>query len=444
MIKDLTVGKPSSVLWRFTAPMFIGVIFQQIYNIADSVIAGRFAGEDALAAVGASYPITMIFMAIAIGCQIGCTIIVSQLFGAKEYTQLKSTVSTAIIGGVMLSILLTGMGLLTANGMMRLVNTPDNIFSDGAMYLRIYIGGFLFLFLYNVATGIFNSLGDSKTPLYFLIASSLGNIFLDWLFVAIFQMGVSGVAWATFLAQGAACVLSLIVLRKRVDELKTTAKYAKFSTNALKKIAVVAVPSILQQSFISIGNMFIQGLINSYGSSVIAGYSAAIKLNTFTLTCFTTLGNSMSSFTAQNIGAGKRQRVKEGFQTGVLLSLSFAAIAFVILFVFGGTCLNMFMNAESTELAHHTGVDFFHIVTPFYFFICIKLLCDGVLRGSGSMREFMVSTFADLLLRTILAFIFADFWGAMGIWLSWPVGWLIGTALSFGFYKQGCWKKQRT
>lgn len=442
MMKDLTVGNPGSVLWKFSIPMFIGVIFQQIYNIADSVIAGRFAGEEALAAVGASYPITMIFMAIAIGSQIGCTIIVSQLFGAKRYKNLKSAVSTSVISGLALSGLLTAAGLLAAEAMMRLVNTPDNIFQDGALYLRIYIGGFAFLFLYNVATGIFNSLGDSRTPLYFLIASSVGNIFLDWLFVAGFHMGVAGVAWATFLAQGVACILSLLVLKKRMGEIPVEGGYPVFSIGELKKIAVVAIPSILQQSFISIGNMFIQGLINSYGSSVIAGYSAAIKLNTFTITCFTTLGNSVSSFTAQNIGAGKGERVKAGFRTGILLALGFAAVSFVILFVFGGQCLNMFMNEESTQLAHDTGVIFFRIVTPFYFFICIKLISDGVLRGSGCMGEFMVSTFADLLLRVVLAFVFAGIWGSTGIWISWPVGWTLGTLLSYGFYRKGTWRHQ--
>lgn len=442
MIKDLTVGKPGAVLWRFSLPMFVGVIFQQIYNIADSVIAGRFAGEDALAAVGASYPITMIFMAIAIGSQIGCTIVVSQLFGAKRYRDLKSAVSTAMISGLVLSALLLVIGLLTSKGMMILVNTPDNIFADGALYLRIYIGGFIFLFLYIVATGIFNSLGDSKTPLYFLIASSVGNIFLDWLFVAIFHMGVAGVAWATFLAQGAACVLSLLVLKKRVAEIRTEGKIPLFSFQDLKKIGAVAIPSILQQSFISVGNMCVQGLINSYGSSVIAGYSAAIKLNTFTITCFTTLGNSVSSFTAQNIGAGKTDRVKSGFRTGVLLAMGFAAAAFVLLFGFGGQCLNMFMNEESTQLARDTGVIFFKIVTPFYFLICIKLISDGVLRGSGCMGQFMVSTFADLLLRVLLAFVFSSFWGSVGIWISWPVGWTIGTGLSTAFYKKGSWKRQ--
>ncbi|MDE5597182.1 MAG: MATE family efflux transporter, partial [Lachnospiraceae bacterium] len=273
MIQDLTVGDSQKTLFRYTIPMFISVAFQQIYNIADSMIAGKFAGEDALAAVGASYPITMIFMAVAVGCNIGCSVVISQLFGAKEYRKLKTAVSTTLLTGFILSLFLTILGLFTTPAMMRMIQTPDNIFSDGALYLRIYIGGFVFLFLYNVTTGMFNSLGDSKTPLYFLIGSSVGNIFLDLLFVAVFGWGVAGVAWATFLAQGAACILALLSFYKRLKQVQTDRRAEVFSFDVLKKISFVAVPSILQQSFISIGNIFVQSLVNSYGSDVIAGYS---------------------------------------------------------------------------------------------------------------------------------------------------------------------------
>ena len=197
MIKDLTEGSPKKVLWQFTIPMFVSVIFQQLYNIADSIIAGQFAGEDALAAVGASYPITMIFMAIAVGSNIGCSVVISNLFGAKKYKEMKTAVYTTLIAAFVLSLALTAAGLVGTKGLMVMIRTPENIFADGALYLGIYIGGFTFLFLYNVATGIFSALGDSKTPLYFLIASSLGNILLDYIFVAVFHWGVAGVAWAT-------------------------------------------------------------------------------------------------------------------------------------------------------------------------------------------------------------------------------------------------------
>ncbi|MFA9377962.1 MAG: MATE family efflux transporter [Lachnotalea sp.] len=440
MIKDLTEGKPKEMLWKFTIPMFISVIFQQIYNIADSVIAGKFAGEDALAAVGASYPITMIFMSVAIGSNIGCSVVISQLFGAKKHKEMKTAISTTLIASVVMALVLTVAGLLGSKMLMIMINTPSNIFEDGALYLRIYIGGFLFLFLYNVATGIFTSLGDSKTPLYFLIGSSIGNILLDLLFVIGFQLGVAGVAWATFIAQGIACVLALITLRKRLKEVEIPEKTILFSWQMLKKVSRIAIPSILQQSFISIGNIFIQSLVNGLGSSVIAGYSAAIKLNTFTITSFTTLGNGISSFTAQNIGAGKKERVREGFGAGIKMAMLVAFVFFIAYFIFSRQMLGMFMNSDSTT-ALKTGMEFLKIVSPFYFVISIKLITDGVLRGAGAMRVFMIATLTDLILRVILAYILAAYFGSVGIWMSWPIGWVVGVALSFGFYLSGAWKK---
>lgn len=433
MIKDLTEGTPRKVLWQFSIPMFVSVIFQQLYNIADSVIAGQFAGEDALAAVGASYPITMIFMAIAVGSNIGCSVVISNLFGAKKYKEMKTAVYTTLIAAFVLSVVLTVVGLVGTRALMRMIQTPENIFEDGALYLGIYIGGFTFLFLYNVATGIFSALGDSKTPLYFLIASSLGNIALDYIFVASCHWGVAGVAWATFIAQGVACVLALLTMKRRLKGVHTEGKTVLFSMEMLRRICQIAVPSILQQSFVSIGNIFIQGLVNSYGSSVIAGYSAAIKLNTFAITSFTTLGNGISNYTAQNLGAKKGYRIKAGFRAGVELAMLVVVCFFVAFFVFSEQMIQLFMGEEST-VALQTGVIFLKIVAPFYFMISVKLMADGVLRGSGAMKQFMASTFTDLVLRVVLAFILAGWFGSTGIWLSWPFGWAVATVMSVTFY----------
>lgn len=435
MIKDLTKGKPSTVLWQFSVPMFISVVFQQIYNIADSVIAGKFAGENALAAVGASYPITMIFMAVAIGSNIGCSVVISQLFGAKQYGKMKTAVSTTLISTAALSLILTLGGLAGTRFLMRLIQTPENIFADGALYLRIYIGGFLFLFLYNVCTGIFNSLGDSKTPLYFLIASSIGNIILDILFVAKFHWGVAGVAWATFLAQGVSSILALFTLLARLRKIEAGKPGALFDLGMCRKICQIAIPSILQQSFISIGNILIQVLINGCGSSVIAGYSAAIKLNTFTLTSFATLGNSLSSFTAQNIGAKKPERIREGFAAGIKMAVTIAVPFFVSFFFFGKPLILLFLKEGGTT-ALDTGIEFLRIVTPFYFCVSVKLIADGVLRGSGMMREFMIATFVDLIIRVALAFLLFPPLKVTGIWLSWPIGWVIGAGISLYFYRR--------
>lgn len=440
MVKDLTKGNVRSVLWSFTIPMFISVVFQQLYNIADSAIAGRFAGEDALAAVGASYPITMIFMAIAIGCNVGCAVVISSYFGAGDIRRMKTAIFTTLIASTVLAVGLTIFGLLTSSYLMQMMNTPHNIFDAGDIYLKIYIGGMVFLFCYNVATGIFTALGDSKTPLYFLIGSSVGNVVLDYLFVAVFHFGVSGVGWATFLAQGIAGILAVITLLRRVAKLPTGhGKVMLYSKSMLRRIAKIAVPSILQQSFVSVGNIFIQSLVNSFGSAVIAGYSAAIKLNTFTITSFSTLGNALSSFSAQNIGAAKIDRVRKGFRAGTMLAWIIAVPFFVLFFFFGNKMLGIFME-NPTGGAMKAGMAFLKIVSPFYFIISLKLLADGLLRGSSAMIGFMVSTFTDLILRVILAYVFAGLFGSTGIWMSWPVGWSISAIISLLFYRY-TWKQ---
>lgn len=441
MIKDLTQGNPGKILWQFTLPMFVSVVFQQLYNIADSVIVGNFArnGEDALAAVGASYPITMIFMAIAMGCNVGCAVVISQLFGAKRYREMKTAVYTTLLAALVLSVVLTFLGLLFSRSMLSLLRTPENIFGDADVYLKIYIAGFIFLFFYNVVTGIFTSLGDSRTPLYFLIGSSLSNILLDWVFVAFFHWDVAGVAWATFICQGVACILAVFTLWRRLKGVVCEEKPEIFSAHMLQRIVVFAIPSILQQSFVSVGNLFIQGLVNGFGSSVVAGYSAAVKINTFGVTCFGTLGNAVSSFTAQNIGANSEERVKKGLGAGLKMGLIVATLFFFGCFFRGPSLIRLFMK-EETAVALETGVVFLKIVAPFYFVVSLKLVTDGVLRGAGAMKYFMISTFSDLILRVVLGYILAVPFGSTGIWMSWPVGWFIGTVMSLAFYAKGVWK----
>lgn len=443
MNKDLTVGKPENVLWKFCMPLFGSIIFQQLYNIADSFVAGKFIGENALAAVGNSYFITMIFIAFAFGCNIGCSVIVSNLFGAKNYKNMKTAVYTAMISSAVLCIVLMLLGILSSKILLELINTPQEIFSDSKLYLDIYIWGLPFLFFYNIATGIFSALGDSKTPFIFLAISSTSNILVDILFVAGFQMGVAGVAWATFLCQGISCVLAVITVLKRLSKIHTEGKIPLFSGELCKQISVIAIPSILQQSFISVGNILIQGVINGFGSGVIAGYSAAVKLNNLVITSFTTIGNGMSNYTAQNLGAGILSRIKEGFKAGVKM-VWILCIPIVLLYVLGSDFLiRIFMDQPSQEAMRSGGL-FLLIVSPFYFVVSVKLVADGILRGSGLMRQFMIATFTDLILRVLLAFLFSSWWGYLGIWCSWPIGWSIATVLSVLYYRKGPWKEKKS
>ena len=443
MNKDLTVGKPQTVLWKFCMPLFGSIIFQQLYNIADSLVAGKFIGENALAAVGNSYEITLIFIAFAFGCNMGCSVVVSKLFGARKYKEMKTAVYTACIFSGFVCVLLMLIGITGSGMLLRLIRTPEEVFADSKLYLDIYAWGLPFVFFYNIATGIFSALGDSKTPFYFLAISSMSNIAVDIWFVKAFHMGVAGVAWATFLCQGISCILAMIVVFKRLAKIEEKEKAPLFDLQLLKQIVVIAIPSTLQQSFISIGNITIQSIINGFGAPVMAGYSAAVKLNNLVITSFTTLGNGISNYTAQNLGARKLDRVKQGFGVGVKLVWMLSLPLFLLYFFGGNIVLKLFMDAP-TKLAMQTGITYLKILSPFYFVVSAKLVADGILRGAGMMKKFMIATFTDLILRVLLAFCFSrTALGATGIWCAWPIGWCVAAVLSIGFYYNGPWKRKK-
>ncbi len=437
MNKDLTAGKPETVLWQFCLPLFGSIIFQQLYNIADSLVAGKFIGENALAAVGNSYEITLIFIAFAFGCNIGCSVIVSQLFGARDYRDMKTAVSTAMLASAALCAVLMAVGIGGCGALLQLIRTPEEVFADSRLYLDIYIWGLPFVFFYNIATGIFSALGDSRTPFLFLAVSSTANIAVDILFVTAFSMGVAGVAWATFLCQGVSCVLALAVVFRRLKTFDTAGRAPLFSLPLFKKLVVIAVPSIFQQSFISVGNIVIQSVINGFGPGVMAGYSAAVKLNNLVITSFTTLGNGISNYAAQNLGAGKLPRIRQGFRAGLKLVWMLCVPLAAAYFFAPRVLLGLFLD-QPTDAAVSAGIAYLRILSPFYFVVAAKLVTDGILRGCGQMRQFMAATFADLLLRVVLAAALSKTaLGSTGIWCAWPIGWSVATAMSYAFYRTG-------
>ena len=430
------MGKPGTVLWKFCLPLFGSILFQQLYNIADSWVAGKFISQNALAAVGNSYEITLIFIAFAFGCNMGCSVVVSQLFGAREYGRMKTAVYTSMITSSVICLCLMLVGLLACDSLLHLINTPEEVFADSKLYLDIYVWGLPFVFFYNISTGIFSALGDSKTPFVFLAVSSLSNIGMDILFVQAFRMGVAGVAWATFLCQGVSCVLAMVVVLLRLRKIPAEGKVHVFSGVLLKRFIGIAVPSTLQQSFVSVGNIILQSVINGFGTDVMAGYSAAVKLNNLVITSFTTLGNGISNFAAQNIGAGKWDRVREGFRAGLKLVWVLCVPIVLLYFLWGRGLMGFFLD-EPTELALSTGIAFLRILSPFYFVVSCKLVADGILRGAGWMKQFMIATFTDLILRVALAYILSGTGlGATGIWCAWPIGWFLGTVLSMLFYRK--------
>jgi len=454
MNNNMTSGKISPVLIKFTIPLLISAICQQLYNLADTIIVGQWHGEDSVGAIGASYSITMLFMAVAFGCNAGCSIVIGRLFGAKKYRNIKTAVGTTLFTFLGLALILTIFGSIFSGEILKMINTPQNHFVDGQLYLNVYVYGLVFLFLYNACNGIFTALGDSKTPLFFLICSSVLNIGLDLLFVAKFDMGVAGAAWATFITQGLASITSFCFLLKRLKNLKILAyvtendvndDYPLFSFGMLGKIATVAIPSMVQQGFISIGNLLVQSLVNTFGASVAAGFTAAVKLRTFALACFISSSNAYSTYCAQNMGAQRVDRVKKAFFTNLCVTWAITLPFVIAYFFFGDTMINIFAKDLSPE-ALKAGVTYIKIVAPFMLIIAVKTNCDSVLKGSAKMVHFLISTASDLVLRVALAYLLSSFMDELGIWWAWPIGWVLATLISACFYYSGLWykpKKQR-
>lgn len=440
MQKDMTTGNPQKLLIRFIIPLLISVLFQQLYTVFDSIVAGRAIGPDALAAIGASAPITAIFMAIAIGCCAGVSVVVSRFFGAKQYADMKTAVYTALCSCVVISVLMILAGCALTDFFLNLLKTPENIMADASVYLNIYVFGLFFLFLYNVVTGVFQALGNSKTPLYLLIASSIGNIVLNLFFVVVLDMGVAGLGWATFIAQGIAGCVAFVLLLRFIKGMNITGNVKLFSGSMVKKISIIAIPSICQQSFVSIGNLFVQSVINRYGSDVMAGYNAGLRILMFFVMCALSFSNGLGSYAAQNIGAQRIDRVYEGYRATLKMIYIFIVPCFILCFFGADFLAGIFLDA-SDAAARETTVLFLRIASPGTLVLMLKFLGDSILKAAGDMKHFMITTFSDLLLRAAGAFILSAWFGSMGIWLSWLIGWIVGTALSEYYYIKKVWLK---
>ncbi len=447
MVKNLTEGKPLKLLFFFALPMVLGNLFQQLYNMVDSMVVGKFVGEDALAAVGSSFPIVFLAVAIASGLSMGCTVVISQLFGAGRIMEMKTTVYTALVALGIIGIGIMVLGELLSAPLLGLLGTDPDIMADSLIYLRIYFGGAIFLFLYNSLNGIYNALGDSKTPLMFLIVSAITNIVLDLVFVIYFKMGVAGVSWATLIAQGACAVVSFIVLMKRLrhmenEEENRGKKPAIFHYDAVKKIAKVGVPSIIQQSVVSVSMMCMQGLVNSYGKVFVAGYTAATKIDTLSMMPNINFSNAMSSYTAQNIGAGKEERVREGYRACIFMLTIFSVVLTGLIFLCGPNLLGLFLNTGVEGGAMSYGLRYMKTVSLFYAVMGILFVSNGLLRGAGDMKAFLISSMSNLFMRVIIAYSLSHFIQERAIWISIPIGWSIGAVYAYLRVRSGKWKNK--
>ena len=436
----LTEKKPFYALLVFALPIIIGNMFQQFYTLVDSAVVGRYVSITALAAVGASTSLTNIFIFVASGGGMGASVIVSRYFGAKEYKKMKSAIYTAMISFLILSTLLAVFGLVFGRSIMILLKTPNDALELAVEYLNIYFYGLPLLFMYNVISSMFNALGKSRIPLVFLIFSSLLNIALDFYMVVELGKGIAGVAWATFIAQGLSAFLSFVVFMfemRKFDEKSDKI----FDTKELSTMTRVALPSILQQSTVSIGLMLVQSVVNSFGSEVLAGFTASMRVESLVIVPFIAIGNALSSYTAQNLGAKKEERVAKGFRTALCMVGAFALIICVFLEICKEPIVELFLGDELTPSALETGVGYMSFMGWFYGLIGLKMAMDGVLRGAGDMLMFTVANLLNLGLRMVLATVLAPLYGVAFVWYAVPVGWLLNFSLAFIQYRTGRWKR---
>ena len=442
---DLTEGSPGRRLLLFALPMILGNLFQQFYNMADSMIVGNFVGEDALAAVGASYALTNVFIMIAIGGGNGASVLTSQYLGARQHGKMKTSISTALITFLFVSILLGSAGLYLNGLILESLKTPANIMGQAKLYLGIYFLGMPFLFMYNVLAAIFNAMGDSRTPLYLLIFSSILNVVLDIISVTWLGMGVDGVAIATVMAQGVSALISFGILMKKLRgyEQEDGDGFRLYDSSMLKAGTRIAVPSILQQSIVSIGMLLVQSVVNGFGSAALAGYSAGSRIESICVVPMIATGNAVATFTAQNIGAGKMERVKEGYRASYGIVAGFSVIIAVIVVLLNGPIITSFLGDGMSREAYGAGTGYLSFIAYFFVFIGMKACTDGVLRGSGDVLVFTIANLVNLTIRVYAAFHFAPIWGVAAVWYAVPMGWIANYAISFSRYLTGKWRDKK-
>lgn len=447
----MTEGNAAKSIAYFSIPLVLSSVFQQLYNLVDSIIVGNYIGEDALAAVGASYSITMVFMSIAIGSGIGCAVVIAQYYGAKMIYKMKTSIYTSIIAISILSVFLGCIGWLISDFLLEIMKTPANIFDDALKYLKIYFLGLTFMFLYNIITSIFNALGESKIPLYFLIFSSFLNILLDLIFVVKLNYGVVGVAVATLIAQGISAFLSTAYLflnlkkfREKINinngDNNDTKDIGLFNFSIFKNMSKIAIPSIFQQSFVYISIFLVQIVVNTFGSSIIAGYTIASKIDSITMIPLASFGNAVGTFTAQNIGAKKINRVKEGLKSSLIMIALTSLAIFSVLFILGKDIIDLFLDENNSKDAIGFAIKYLRIVSAFYIVKGFMNAYCGVLKGAGDIGVFVLATMMNFLIRLILVYVFSNSIGESIVYYAVPIGWVIGFLIGYIRYKSGRWK----
>lgn len=431
MSKDgyLITDAPLKALTVFALPMILGSFFQQVYNMADSIIVGQYVGSSALAAVGACAALTNVFICVALGAGVGAGVLVSRYYGSGNYSRMKTIVSTSLISFLILSVFLGIFGFCFSHLMLGVLQTPVDILDEAVLYLRVYFVGFPFLFMYNILSTMFTSIGESKIPLALLIFSSVLNILMDIWMVAGLGLGVFGAAVATLIAQGISAILSLVIFFCRMRRYKSS--FRLFDGQELRSMLKIAVPSVLQQSTVSVGMMIVQAVVNPFGTQALAGYAATMRVeNVFSL-IFVSIGNAVSPYVSQNLGAGKIGRIRKGYHAALVLDICFAVLAFAVIETLHTPISSLFLGKDGTALAYQVSGDYMRWLGYFFIFMGIKMATDGVLRGLGIMRPFLAANMVNLAIRLAVALICAPRFGIEFVWLAVPAGWLANFLISY-------------
>jgi putative MATE family efflux protein len=439
-MKDLTEGKESSLILKFAMPMLLGNVFQQLYNVVDSIVVGQFIGKEALAAVGASFPIIFAFLSLLIGIATGSTIVISQYFGAKDIEKVKRTINTLFVFLIIASIIVSIVSIYFSEDLFRLLKLPEEIMPQAKLYFNIFMGGIIVSFGFNGISAILRGLGDSKTPLYFMIIATLVNIVLDLLFVLVFKWGIAGVAIATVFAQGGAFVTAVIYLNKTHKIIRFSFKELTFDYQIFYKSLRIGLPTGIQQTFVALGMMALVSIVNRFGTNVIAAFSVATRIDSLASMPAMNFSAALSSFVGQNIGAGKIDRVKAGFVATLKMSSIISVLVSAIVLLFGDYIVRLFTTDPEVI---RIGKDYLVIVGAFYIVFSSMFVIAGVMRGAGdTLIPMFISLIALWIIRIPAAWILSKRFGEIGIWWAIPIGWCIGLSLSYIYYKTGNWKKK--
>ncbi|HBH2682418.1 TPA: MATE family efflux transporter [Clostridioides difficile] len=437
-MKDLTTGHEGKSIFFFAMPMLIGSLFQQLYNTADNIIVGRFIGKEAMAAVSGANPIMFLLVAALMGVSLGFSILVSQFYGSGDLKKVKATIDTTYILLFIGSILISILGIVFGGPMLKLMNTPESVFAQSKLYLTIIFSGILFSAGYNSVSAILRGLGDSVTPLYFLIIATILNIVLDLTFIVVLRMGVEGVALATIMAQAVSFIISIIYLNKKHEVLKFKIKGIVYDNKIFKDGLRLGLPSGIQQMLFSIGNMTLQFLVNSYGTSAMAAFGAGLRIENFISLPIMNLGSAVSTFVAQNIGAGENERVKKGIRESIKMTLVLAVTVIALILLFRENLIALF-NTDKDVIK--IGSSYLFIIGPFFLFIGTSFVLSSAMKGAGDSMFALISSIVSLWLgRLPASYMLSKFFGTDGIWMGIPFGWTLGLIVTVIYYKKGYWK----